>query len=448
MLRIARSSLAPALLTSALLVGCGGGRSEAPAAAAKSASAEVPTAPTTAAPEVAAPEVAAPEVAAPEKPRPSAKERAMAGFDADAARAQAAAFREHLAAGRKAVKAKRYAEGISALEAALKIDPNHPAALAELGWASYLAGDLGKAERFTRQAIGAATEDRTRGAALYNLGRIHEDRGERDEAATAYKRSIALRPNDTVSARLAALESAGATIGGHECDFQPHEGRPLPDLCAATVVGLAPNDLYTENHCVPGESATRIAVELPGGIKVATFRVERWMEAGGATTEVHLALLLADRWYSAVLGEEYNPGVGYIGESLVIDSIVLEDVVAGGSPEVVITFTWSHNDGDYGDNVMESEDRRIVSVLAVDGNAPRWIGAFIASSVHEVGSMIEGEESGASPSRSEKRVDHRFADGAVELSAAPGMEASSPVGRFELGALPAACPAGLPYVVG
>ena len=74
------------------------------------------------------------------------------------------------------MKEKKYAEGILAFTAALKLDPNHAAALAELGWAAYLAGDLDAARRHTEQAIAGDASDRTRGAALYNLGRILEDR--------------------------------------------------------------------------------------------------------------------------------------------------------------------------------------------------------------------------------------------------------------------------------
>ena len=401
-------------------------------------------------------------------PPPSAKERASSHFDAGAAKAQARAFREHLAAGRKAVKAKKFAEGIAAFEAALKIDPNHASALAELGWAAYLAGELGKAERYTRMAIANATLDRTRGAALYNLGRIHEDRGEKDEAATAYQRSLALRPNETVASRLAALQSAGAVAAGHECDFARRGGRPPFDLCAAVVAALPADEMFTENRCresdtfttevavdaagtkYGGEVATRIALDVPGpgNFQVATFGVERWLDSGGSITEVYLAVLADERWHTTVLGGEYNPGVGYVGESLWIESITAEDVVPGGRPEVVVRFTWDHSDGDYGDNALESERKALVGVVSLEGDAPRWLGAFVASSAVEVGPMVDDEPSEVTPSRTERKVDYRLALGAVEIAAATGHEPSAPIGRFELGSLPAACPTVLNYSSG
>lgn len=413
----------------------------------------------------AAPPTPTRPVAAAAAPRADARERARAGFDVAAARTQAGEFREHLAAGRKAVKAKAYADGIAAFEAALKIDPNHAAALAELGWAAYLAGDLAKAERFTRQAIGAASQERTRGAALYNLGRIHEDRGEKDEAATAYQRSVQLRPNDVVAARLQSLQSAGAVTEGHECDLRRHAGRPPFDLCPPVVPTLAGDPGYTRSECresdtittevvvdaagtpYGGEKATPIALDVGGGIQVAAFGVDHYLDSGGATTEDIVAILFDDRWYTTTLGSEYNPGFGYVGESLMIDSITAQDLVPGGRPELVIAFTWEHHDGDYGDNALESETEKIVGVLGLDGDAPRWLGAFVVSSVDEVGPMLDGEPTEATPSRKERKIDHKFAGGAVELSAVAGHDATGPVGRFELGALPAACPLALDYVM-
>lgn len=398
-------------------------------------------------------------------PKKSAREKALAGFDAGAAKAQATAFREHLAAGRKAVKAKDYAAGIAAFEAALTIDANNASALGELGWAAYNAGDLDKAERFTRQAITAASQDKTRGAVLYNLGRILEDRGQKDEAAVAYQRSLQLRPNDTVSGRLTALQAGGAAVEDHGCDLARREGSPPQDLCKAFAATLTPDELFESQSCLPsdvelsetvvdaagvpygGEPRTKIALDLGDGARVTTFGVERMMTSGGGTTEVYLAVLFGDRWFTTLLGAEYNPGVGYIGESLVVDSITAQELVGGGRPEVVVTFTWDHHDGDYGDNVMEGETEKVVAVLGLDGDAPRWLGAFSAASSTDVGPMLEGEPSEVTPSKQEKKVEYRFGGGAVEIGEVAGSEPSTKVGRFELGALPAACPGALNYVI-
>ncbi len=420
-----------------------------------------------AAPITPAPTPVAPTPVAP-VPHVSARDKALAHFDADTAKTQVAAFRQHLADGRKAVKAKDYAAGITAFEAALAIDANHPGTLGELGWAAYLSGDLTKAERWTQRAIAMATEDRTRGAVLYNLGRIHEDRGDRNEAALAYQRSLALRPNATVTQRLATLESGGATPEAHECDATLHAGSPPLDLCAAFVAKLAADPTYTENKCFDGETQpgevavdaagqvaggepmTIISLDVGQGVKATSFGVERWLDSGGSETERYLAVLLGDRWFTLNLGTEYNPGVGYIGEDLAVTSIRAEDVVTGGRPELVVELRFSRHDGDYGDNVSDGSVVDSVGVISIDGDTPKWLGAWITAVVHDVGPMIDDEPSEAEVSRTETKVDYRLiaGTGEVEITAVAGVTPSTPPGRFVLGKLPAACPTGLPYVAG
>lgn len=418
---------------------------------------------------IAAPAVIKDKPAKPAKPvtpRLSAKERASASLDRTAAKAQASSFREQLKIGRQAVKDKKYAEGITAFTAALKLDPNHAATLAELGWAAYLAGELDKAQRFTEQAIAGDASDRTRGAALYNLGRILEDRADKDGAAAAYQRSLALRPNDVVTTRLAGLTTAGASGAGHECDFEARPGRPPQDLCAALVASLPADALFSEHGCVaedsePGEvvvdaagtpaggdPVTKIDLEIEGGIKVAHFGVTNILESGGSDDAVHLAVLYADRWSTISLGSAYNPGVGYIGESFTVESVEAKDLIPGGRPEVIITLSRERHDGDYSENSTVGSSERIVAVLGLDGEAPRWLGAFAVAAVEETGPMLDGEPSEAKPERTERKVDHRFdaATGEVELIAVSGFTPTTPPGRFKLGALPAACPAALDFL--
>jgi len=404
----------------------------------------------------------------PAAPKPSAKERAAQSFKADEAKAQESAFRDGLDRGRTEVKAKRYAEGIKAFEAALKIDPNHPSALAELGWAAFLSGDLGVAERFTRRAIDSTgASDRTRGAALYNLGRIHEELGDKVAAATAYTRSLRLRDNSVVAKRLATLEGEGAQAEEKECELTKLDGPPPFDLCAAFMAGkLSPSEDYASIACderdtyvtevaedaagnrYGGEKATRIALDLGDGVQVATFGVTCNMTEGGEMGTTYVALLYPDHWYVGTLGGEYNPGVGYIGESFEVKSVVSDELVPGGRPEVILTALWQHHDGDYGDNTMEFGDETVVVHFSLDGDTPRWLGAVKTSIVSEYGPMLEDEPADVESTRSEQRVEltyHR-SSGEYEVAAVSGHEASSQLGRHRLGEGPALCPASLSFV--
>ena len=108
--------------------------------------------------------------------------------------------------GRKLVKDGDLPGGIAKYEALLKIDPHYGPALGELGWAEFKAGELDDASAHTLRALAVATEDNKRGMLLYNLGRVAEARGDTEAAIGYYQTSLAYRANDTVAARLAALD--------------------------------------------------------------------------------------------------------------------------------------------------------------------------------------------------------------------------------------------------
>lgn len=114
---------------------------------------------------------------------------------ARAARLARRQFGEALDEGRTASRAGDRARAALAFERALAMRPVDPQALCEAGWAHFQAGDLERASaRLTRAVHGldAATgagEPRTLAACLYNLGRVAEERGPRDEALAHRSRS-------------------------------------------------------------------------------------------------------------------------------------------------------------------------------------------------------------------------------------------------------------------
>jgi tetratricopeptide (TPR) repeat protein len=113
--------------------------------------------------------------------------------------------------GRKLVKDGDLAGGIAKYEALLAIVPHYGPALGELGWAEFKAGKLDDANAHTLRALSETKDPNKLGMLLYNLGRIAESRLERDAAIGHYQASLALRPNDTVSKRLADLQAAAPT---------------------------------------------------------------------------------------------------------------------------------------------------------------------------------------------------------------------------------------------
>ncbi|MCA9711549.1 MAG: tetratricopeptide repeat protein, partial [Myxococcales bacterium] len=72
-------------------------------------------------------------------------------------------------------------------------------------------GHWASAEASCLEGLTIATEAKTKGALLYNLGRIAEAQGAQAQALEHYRSSLAARPDDrTVKRRLAKLERAVA----------------------------------------------------------------------------------------------------------------------------------------------------------------------------------------------------------------------------------------------
>jgi Flp pilus assembly protein TadD len=114
-------------------------------------------------------------------------------------------FQAKLDAGRKAVKTGAYDEAFVAFSAARALRPHDPRVLGESGFASYKAGKLTQARRWTLEAIERTYEPKRLGALHYNMGLIAEAEGDKWTAAQHYRRSLAFRENATVQERLAGL---------------------------------------------------------------------------------------------------------------------------------------------------------------------------------------------------------------------------------------------------
>jgi hypothetical protein len=136
------------------------------------------------------------------------------GLTLDAAPAGGASYRAALERGRRRVRAKDWRGGVAAFDEALAARPGDARALSELGWAAFRAGDLERAAQASHDASTAAGASvRVRAAALYNLGRVDEARGDKDGAAEAYRASLQLHGSRAVKRHLRAIVKAGAHAG-------------------------------------------------------------------------------------------------------------------------------------------------------------------------------------------------------------------------------------------
>lgn len=270
-----------------------------------------------------------------------------------------ARYRAALVEGRELHHKGDYRAAIAAFERALAIDPDDPRALAELGWAAFFVPDLDLAEAKTKAALERTVEAKGKGAALYNLGRIAEQRGETADAIAFYQQSLRERPNGTVRDRLARLDAAAAAA--HDVLTPVALRGPfqtLKEFCA----GHTTFDGETI-PCDPDAAFPSEVYEGPTAIPKGEGPIleARVIWAPGTTmpsTEAEVLVMLAIRtdkgWFvSPPVADVYNPGAFGIHASMTAKSLELADLVTGGAPELSYRFVSSRYDSDMGVNEYE-----------------------------------------------------------------------------------------------
>ncbi len=224
--------------------------------------------------------------------------------------AQRATFKESLAAGRKAVKAKDYKTAIGKLEAALAIVPSSTSVLGELGWAYFLDGQLEAAEKRTDAAISLSMRAKQLGALHYNLGRIREAQGKKDDARSEYTESLSYRVNETVQKRVNALggplvtatDVAGATSFEGAVGYGPYCEAPIEKSKADGDASCTWTG--TQDEALAGEGLAQVRlVQLDGHAD----------DIGGSVDAQMLLVRHGQRWFNmGVVADSWVPGMDYI----------------------------------------------------------------------------------------------------------------------------------------
>ncbi|HET7505152.1 MAG TPA: tetratricopeptide repeat protein [Kofleriaceae bacterium] len=175
---------------------------------------------------------------------PAVSEPAKRAVQANAAQKpppkdQVLAVRAHLKAAWSAQKAKRWADAVTELEAALKISPGNPRLLSELGWSAMNAGDYVKAKKADEESVRLARDNKIKAAGLYNLGMVQLKLNDQPGARASFAASLALRPNKIVAGELARLGGAASPTAAAE-DACP-AGKPAC-YCAVAADTSSPSD--------------------------------------------------------------------------------------------------------------------------------------------------------------------------------------------------------------
>lgn len=269
----------------------------------------------------------APEAAAAKAPEATAAkapaQAAMKGTAPDRA------LLKHLAEGRKLVREKKYKEGIAALEKALALHDGDAKVLAELGYAALLDKDLDRSRKASERALKATSDPKGRASILYNLGRVHEEKGDKPAAARAYAESLSLRDNAEVKRRIEALGDQGAKVEVCSAAFAS-----VDELCGCLKGSDELLILDGPRTCAPK------AVDLKSDrLQVLAYGVS---EVGEHALEI---LVAKDkdgfRWVST-LGELYQPGAFGVYNESTFNGVELKTIA--GKTVAAISYTQNHND--------------------------------------------------------------------------------------------------------
>ena len=269
----------------------------------------------------------APEAAAAKAPEATAPK--AAGSKAMQGTAPDRALLKHLAEGRKLVREKKYKEGIAALEKALALHDGDAKALAELGYAALLDKDLDRSRKASERALKATSDPKARASILYNLGRVHEEKGDKPAAARAYAESLSLRDNAEVKKRIDALGDQGAKVEVCSAAFAS-----VDELCGCLKGSDELLILDGPRTCAPK------ALDLKSDrLQILDYGVS---EVGTHSLEI---LVAKDkdgfRWVST-LGELYQPGAFGVYNEPTFGGVALKTI--GGKSVAVISYTQNHND--------------------------------------------------------------------------------------------------------
>ena len=280
--------------------------------------------------------------------------------------------------GRRLFRAKDYAGAATAFAQATEASPSDADAWSELGWAAFNAGDLERAEDATRKSLARTGTNNVRGATLYNLGRIDEQRNRPDAAVADYEQSLRARPNGVVLERLRALDRAKAQqfalLSTTAC---AGPFKSIADFCAQ----LPATDDGKRPLCVPGKgpfvrmegprlphvasTAPYLSVALQSTFDPGTDGASITDPGPGTETFYLLVQTTAGYFASPSLMELDNPGAFGISQSGAVRRFTLDDLVPGGAPEIVLEFEHDGMDQNMGGEEWDSESARLLVVCGM-----------------------------------------------------------------------------------
>lgn len=300
-------------------------------------------------------------------------------------------FVKKLSEGRALHEKKNYEGAMAAYREALEIDPDNAHALSELGWSAFFLKDFDLAETSTQKALERAGQAYLKASCYYNLGRIHEERGEPQKAVDSYKKSLEFKSNPIVKARLAKLDRAAANAF-EILGVTPMKG-PFTTL-EAYCDSVKKRDKGNLTRCDPnttdfGDSyrgpprlvgakdpyllmrilaTSRAALEGQAGKEKTAEQGNEAPPIGQGHTFYHLVVRTKLGFFiREQAASTYNPGAFGITESLEVKDFSIRDVLPGGAPEILFRSVHTRTDSNVSMNELEESIDETLMVCGMGG---------------------------------------------------------------------------------
>lgn len=310
-----------------------------------------------------------------------------------------AQFLSHLKKGRKLVQSKNYKAGIEELDKARALDPNNAVILSEIGFAAMLSDDLALAKEANEASVRFARQDKLKAASLYNLGRVAEKQSDNQAAIDYYRRSLALRPNDTVQKRLAALtdDTTPAAPQRTTCALTKHDAYDLKSLCLEII----PDGAVVDTMCMNPDSNYFVDKKDQLTFKTPNTGFDRvelmWYHTEEDAWTEYFNLVIFDSdgktTYSTPIAMVYNPGAFGIHEDLDRVTYELEDLTGDGKAELIVRVGHGRYDSDMGIAEFETESTTNILIIGEVDGTPTLLTNIVEKYHYERDNLeFEGEE--------------------------------------------------------
>ncbi len=332
-------------------------------------------------------------------------------------------YRKHLTEGRLFGGKSQWPEAIKEFDKALAVVPGDAPALTELGWAAFKAGELERAKKSSEEALGRTTSPKIKAMAHYNLGRIAEERKDPAAAIEQYRKSLALRPNETVQKRLDELSKKEKTTAVPAALSLPCQTPSvnMADVCAC-LTKPASGESAEPKTCAPAAEPKlgRTDITLIEA-ETALLQTDWLLVAKGEKGFVPFARL----------GGAYNPGAFGIYEEFVVSSVT--EKTAGKT--TVLWFETKHDrhDTDMGiDEFEEETTRRVTICVPPQDKTKEWKcpltvpveGSFVRDRLQMEGFTPDAETrklmTKGLPNKQSWSLEVKLGDGKAEVSVTTG----------------------------